>query len=56
MRFNFKVDEASKIAHMHPDSNGLAIYYRFSTDRHTCAQCQNRHRTTVSTPVGNTCR
>ena len=30
IRFNFKVDEASKIAHMHPDSNGLAIYYRFT--------------------------
>jgi|GEM_PF-1324311 len=31
MKFNFKVDEASKIAHMHPDSNGLALYYRIST-------------------------
>jgi len=31
MRFNFKVDTASRIAHMHPDSNGIAIYYRFST-------------------------
>lgn len=31
MRFNFKVDAASKIAHMHPDSNGLAIYYRITT-------------------------
>jgi len=30
IRFNFKVDTGSKIAHMHPDSNGLAIYYRFT--------------------------
>lgn len=31
VRFNFKVDAASRLAHMHPDSNGIAIYYRFSS-------------------------
>lgn len=30
VRFNFKADAASKIARMHPDSNGVAVYYRFS--------------------------
>jgi hypothetical protein len=53
MRFNFKVDEASKIAHMHPDSNGIAIYYRFSTIGKP-APVPPPQTNGLGAPVGNT--
>ena len=53
IRFNFKVDEASKIAHMHPDSNGIAIYYRFSTIGKP-APVPPPQTNGLGAPVGNT--